>query len=383
MRIALIDSTPKPKVYPISLLKIGAWRKSEGDVCILFHDRLPAPNEFDEIWITTTFTFDIPHALELVVRAQKLAPIVRVGGISATLIPAHFERLGAFVHRGLLPEAECFAPDYSLLGYDPKYSVTHTSRGCIRKCKFCMVKTLEPKFENRSNWVLDLHPRARKILFYDNNWLAKDRESLFVDIESIKDLVNRKQITSIDFNQALDARLVDVEMADLIAGLPYKPLRFAFDGMHEDKHYQRAVRLMAERGQTYFVAYVLYNFKDTPQDFYYRLRVSAELSNELGILIASFPMRYQPILDMDNGRDFVGDHWTVRQKKNFMNILNKMGPNGIIATPPGAFIGPLNEFEFWFGKDENEFLQLLSYPKISELCHKKKGQLRLMRLKQK
>jgi len=36
-------------------------------------------------------------------------------------------------------------PDYSLC---PEWeeSIVHSSRGCIRKCEFCGVKTIEPKF---------------------------------------------------------------------------------------------------------------------------------------------------------------------------------------------------------------------------------------------
>ena len=41
MRIALIDTTKKQTVYPVALLKIGAWRKSLGDECVLFRNKLP------------------------------------------------------------------------------------------------------------------------------------------------------------------------------------------------------------------------------------------------------------------------------------------------------------------------------------------------------
>ena len=372
MRIALVDSTPRAKLYPLPLLKIGAWRKAEGDDCALFRDHLPPAGEFDEIWITTCFTFDIPHALGIVREAKNRAGKVRVGGVAASLLPEHFEREGVEVHRGLIPEAEQYPPDYGFLGHTPEYSISHTSRGCIRKCGFCMVHRLEPEFIHLEHWERDLHLATRKVLFYDNNWLAKDRADLEQDVAKLRGLVSAGRLTEIDFNQGLDARLMTEELADLLAGLPIRPVRFAFDGMQEDGHYQRAVEMMAARGFRDFMTYVLYNFKDTPQDFYYRLKKSVRLSEELGINVNSFPMRYQPILDVDGGRDYVGDHWTEGKKYAFMSILSRQSMDGQVSLTPW-------EFEYWFGQSTDEFDRLLSYPQLRELMKRKKGALRLRR----
>jgi len=92
MNIALVDTVAKPKFYPIALLKIGAWRKSLGDSCRIFNNTLPPKNTVDEIWLTTTFTFDLPHVLGMVRDAKRRAKRVFVGGISATLMPDKFER---------------------------------------------------------------------------------------------------------------------------------------------------------------------------------------------------------------------------------------------------------------------------------------------------
>jgi len=364
---------PHGKIYPLALLKIGAWRKSLGDTCELFDDRLPKAGEFDEIWITTVFTFDIPHAIGMVREAKNRAGRVLVGGVSATLLPEKFEAEGVEVHRGLIPDAEVFSPDYSLLGFTPEYSISHTSRGCVRRCGFCMVHKLEPEFYNRRDWVNDIHSQTKKVLFFDNNWLAKDIEDVKQDTEIMRMLVDTGRITGIDFNQGIDARLMTEELADLMQGLPINPVRFAFDGMQEDGHYQNAVRMMAKRGFNNFMAYVLYNFMDTPEDFYYRLRESVVLASELGVSVGSFPMRYQPILDIDKGRDFIGKHWTDAKKKGFMTILQRQSIGG------GVTFNKASDFEYWFGKDASEFNRLLSYPKLRQLIERKKGALRIER----
>jgi hypothetical protein len=374
MKIALIDATPKSELYPLPLLKLGAWVKDRGDQCQLFlNGKLPAAKKFDEIWITTRFTFDMPFALGVVREAKKRARRVWVGGISASLLPEYYQSLGVDVHIGLLPEAEHYAPDYSILGHNPEYSITHTSRGCIRKCGFCMVSKLEKKFEDRAGWELDLSPHTKKVLFYDNNWIAKPFDELSRDVGIIRRLIKEKSINDIDFNQGLDARLVTDKIADLLQGLPIRPVRFAFDGMHEDKHIQNAIGKMAERGFKSFRNYVLYNFMDHPSDFYYRLREHVRLAHDLNIDVEAFPMRYQPILDINNQRDFIGKHWTKKERQAFMLILAKHSIYGQISTRD------MDEFEFWFGKDENEFIALLNYPRIGELAKRKQGALRMKR----
>jgi hypothetical protein len=373
LRIALIDSNRKGKIYPLALLKIGAWQKSLNNYCELFDNKLPDAGLFDEIWITTVFTFDIPYVIGMVREAKKRCKDIKVGGVSASLLPEHFEKEGINVYKGLIPEAEEFSPDYSLLGFAPEYSISHTSRGCIRKCKFCMVPKLEPVFGGRTTWINDVHPMTKRVLFFDNNWLASDTEKLTSDVSILKELVSQNKITSVDFNQGLDARLVDESMVDLLKGVPIDPVRFAFDGMHEDKYYQNAIRLMYSRGFKNFRSYVLYNFMDKPSDFYYRLRVSVELGQELGTNVESFPMRYQPILDINKQRDYVGKHWTLKKRNGFQAILANFSMFGQITSHGDLDRTGIEEFEFWFGKDANEFERLLTYPKLRQLLKSKKG----------
>lgn len=368
-------------MYPLSLLKIGAWRKDLGDECELFSNRLPEPGAFDEIWITTLFTYDIAHAMGLVSAAVDRADRVRVGGVAASLLPHHFERYDCDVHTGLIHEAEGYHPDYSLLPAPPKYSITHTSRGCPRKCGFCMVHYLEPEFEDRPEWPGDIVRGTDKVYFYDNNWLAKPIELLERDAETIRRLLDFRRIEKIDFNQGLDARFLTEEKADLLEGLPIMPVRFAFDHMGEDEHYQNAIRMMVDRGFGIFITYALYNYKDTPQEFYYRLRESVRLVMELdALMIDSYPMRYHPILEPDPKHEHVGPHWTLTKLRGFTAILAAhSGVTGVLSTHSHHKFSPIDEFEYWFGKTADEFDRLIGYPDIRKLTAARKGKLRLMR----
>jgi hypothetical protein len=381
VRIALIDSNrvrPADRgqhFYPIALLKIGAWLKSQGHQVKLFDNRIPKSG-FSEVWVTTLFTYDIPYSAGLVREAATRFKKVRVGGVAASLLPRYFEPY-AEVHVGLMPEVEQFSPDYSLLPEPPEYSVTHITRGCIRKCAFCMVPKLEPVFRRRKRWQDDLAPGARKIYFYDNNWLAQSIKNIRQDVADILEVMDTRGIQSVDFNQALDARILTEEKAEELCKLTFDPgLRFAFDSMEEDGYWQEAVRMCAARGQKHFTTYVLYNFTDKPRDLYYRLKEHVRIAEELGLQMAAFPMRYHPILEIDSGRNFVGKYWTRRQRDNLGALVGRVF-QGNVSCKGDAVFPPVKQFENWFGATAEEFIRLLDYPNFRKLIRRKTAKHRL------
>jgi hypothetical protein len=379
MRIALVDSRATRTLYPLGLLKLGAWRKRLGDKCKLFAREIPRRGLYDEIWISTLFTYEIPEAVRLVQDAKKTGARVLVGGIAASLMPEPFERAGAKVRAGLVPEAEREVPDFSLLPDPPEFAITYTSRGCVRKCGFCMVKNLEPEYKNRPEWPQDVPAGAKKIIFNDNNWLAKPIEAIRADVVEIKKLLARG-VRKIEFNQALDCRLLTEELADLIAGLPHDPLRFAFDGLQEDGHIQRAVERIVKRKKQTIVIYVLYNFKDSPEDFYYRTREIMKLEGKFKCHIVAFPMRYQPILSADPNREFTGEKWTPREKLGAMLIVSAhSGGRGTLSFTGGNTGSALDEFEYWMGKSPAEYRRLINFPKLKRLVEMRRAKLRIDR----
>ena len=377
MRIALINSSKKSPVYPIALLKIGAWLKSQGHKCKLFN-RLPTDNiKYDEIWISTLFTFEIPYVRGMIREAKKRYKVIKVGGIAASLLPEKFEEENVEVTIGRIKGVEEFAPDYSLLNEKPKYSIAYLSRGCVRKCKFCMVPKLEPKFENNRNWEKDLYPGAKEILFYDNNWLAKPLKEFKKDTEDLKRVVKEKNINKIDFNQALDCRLMTEKKADLIQDLPIHPFRFAFDGMHQDGHWQKATKMMIDRGCKKFVNLVLYNFKDTPEDFYYRLRQHAEFTYKYKVECSAFPMKYKPVLNIRKQKRYVGINWTKKELSGFNAMIGSHSGNGVMGIRNRMIFdyNAVKEFEYFYAKDEKDFKRLLNYENIYDLCRRRSMQM--------
>jgi hypothetical protein len=311
----------------------------------------------------------------MIKQAKHRCDKIRVGGISATLLPEIFEREGVEVHKGLWDEVENHPPDYTLLPKKPDYSIAYLSRGCVRKCGFCMVSTLEPKFGKTTGWQRNILPGAEHILFYDNNFSAIPVKHMEQDVKDILEVIDQHGIKTIDFNQGLDCRVMTERKADLLAQLPIDPVRFAFDGMQEDGHWQKAIEMMVKRGKRNFVTMMLYNFDDTPGEFHYRVEESAKLAMRLGVHCKMFPMRYQPIMEVGN-RSYVGKHWSLKEMKGVTDMLSGHSANGIINCSGSKQKTAIDEMNLFFGKDQEEFVRLLNYPKLRQLMKIRKAERR-------
>lgn len=158
----------------------------------------------------------------------------------------------------------------------------------------------------------------------------------------------------VDFNQGTDARYVTDELMKLMSEIPIKPLRIAFDYWGMKDKYEKAVRLAGKYCIGELSNYILYNFKDTPEELYKRLEINVNLSEELGMPIYSFPMKYIPLFGEEaKTRDFIGNKWNKKFIRAVQSILNVT--KGIVA--PGR-----NFFDRAFGKNLTEFEELLYMP---------------------
>lgn len=159
----------------------------------------------------------------------------------------------------------------------------------------------------------------------------------------------------VDFNQGLDARLVDEHKMARLAELNIRPMRIAFDHIEQRDIYERAIRLAAKYGIRDLSNYLLYNFLDTPADFYNRLKINIDLCEDLDVAIYSFPMKYCPIdaPQYFSNRDYIGRHWN----KKFIRAIQ-----AIINSTKGKVGRGREFFEKAFGKNLDEFRELLYMP---------------------
>ena len=174
----------------------------------------------------------------------------------------------------------------------------------------------------------------------------------------------KSRIRYIDFNQGLDARLVDDPKMKKLAQVNIRPLRIAFDHYEQRKKYCDAIECAAKYGIHYLSNYLLYNFEDRPEELYYRMRINVDLCEKLGVSIYSFPMKYHPISDPQyyDNRDFIGVHWNKKFIRAIQSVLNstkgKVGPG-------------VDFFEEAFGKDIQEYKKILWMPETFIIFRRK------------
>lgn len=163
----------------------------------------------------------------------------------------------------------------------------------------------------------------------------------------------------VDFNQGTDCRYVTEEIMQKMSEIPIRPLRIAFDYIGLKKQYVAAVRLAAKYGIKELSNYILYNFQDKPEDLYERLRINIDLCRDLDIAIFSFPMKYIPLFGEEaKHREFTGKHWNKKFIRAIQSVLNVT--KGIVA--PAHKNETSSFFEEAFGKDLNEFYEILYMP---------------------
>ncbi len=422
---------------------------------------------WDRIFITTLFTFHWKITIETIEFAKALIKDTKdlmVGGVLATILYKEVEEAtGIKPWKGLLNIPEILDKgnydiiddlplDYSILEeIEYKYPENNAyygymTRGCIRKCPFCAVPTLEPKFnrfipiKDKIELTKKMHGDQRNLLLLDNNVLASrdfqkiineikesgfykgatfiepnyldisvsnlrtgfndyayirkvfylfqellkkskgetqtlvynilkqnkllkldtcKKENIYQAYDLLKELYENQRNKSpkqryVDFNQGVDARLFTEEKVQILSEIPIRPLRIAFDDLEFKDQYVAAIKLGAKYGLKDFSNYLLYNFKDKPEELYQRFRINIDLCDALNISIYSFPMKYHPLIgDYSENRDYIGENWNRKFIRAVQAILN--------ATK-GKIGKGTSFFEKAFGKNIEEYIELLHMP---------------------
>ena len=328
MKILLVEPQKSKKYHtsypPLGLLKLSAYHKKKGDAVRFvqgFSDDNFIPHT---IYITSLFTyaFEPVHDVIRFYEQKFTNSRIVVGGIYATLCPGHLiETFGnrIEIHQGLMEKLENILPDYSLIPHW-NASILFSSRGCIRRCRFCSVPQIEPHFEAKSTIKNLIYPGHKKVILWDNNILASPYwRRIFDELEELN--------LEVDFNQGLDARLIDEDVALRLIKLRVPILRLAYDSNSVKKPLERTINLLKSvgiRGRRILV-YCLYNHLDNPDDF---LRRTKDLI-DWGVV--TYPMRYEPLKPGPKNA-YISPNWTADQLEMVADARRVIGYGG--AFPP-------------------------------------------------
>ncbi len=328
----LLVEPPKSRKYhtqypPLGLLKLAAYHKKRGDKVRFVKGFDSDSFSPDKIYITSLFTYAWEPVHEMIryyIQKHKKAEVT-VGGIYATLCAEHLKETfknRIKIYKGLYYKAEDILPDYSLVP-DWNASIVFSSRGCIRDCQFCSVKDLEPKVRYKKSIRHLIYPGHKKVIFWDNNILASPYlEDIFQELEELK--------LEVDFNQGLDARLINTNVALRLKKLNVSLIRLAYDTQGIREPLRHAIELLKEVGFNgrRIIVYCLYNNpfeKDTPETFLKRLQ------DLISWGVVSYPMRYEP-LEPKEKNTYVSPYWTEEQLEMIAKARRVLGYGG--AFPP-------------------------------------------------
>lgn len=211
MKIALHDH--EDKKYPnLALMKLSSYHKILGDNTEWFD----GSKKYDRVYSSKVFTWTK--------RDPALPSNTICGGTGFGLTTT-------------LPEVvEHCCPDYSLYGITDK-SYGFLTRGCLRKCKDCFVPEKEGPIRPHAD-ILEFFVQGTTAILMDNNILAHQH-----GIRQIEKMI--KLSIKVDFNQGLDARLIDNPMAKLLSRLKWSPsIRLACDSTEIIPAIEKAVELL-------------------------------------------------------------------------------------------------------------------------------------------
>ncbi|MCK4760499.1 MAG: hypothetical protein KAT69_10650 [Candidatus Aminicenantes bacterium] len=264
MKVGLIDIDSK--IPNLVLMKLSAYYKK----IFKYEVELTGPlfiENYDMIFASKVFTYSY---------MPILPEWINLGGS------------GVDLKSKLKDQIEHMMPDYSLY---PKidYSLGFTTRGCHRKCPFCIV----PEKEGNVRFNADIHefwnPDFKKIVLLDNNIFALNGQ-----FERIAEQLLRENLR-IDFNQGLDIRLLDDNKAEILKKLKaMKQWRFAFDSIKQEKSFRRGAEILINNNisKSLICIYVLAGFDE---DFETTLKRVKIIYEEYGF--DPFVMIYQDFSD--------------------------------------------------------------------------------------
>ena len=269
MKVLLIsaDSQKDAKLPNLALMKLSAHHKNKGDL-VGFHVSNP-----DKVYVSVVFDKNKNHAQGI--KTWYPNADVEIGGPGLG-IPTY-----------LPDEIEHIMPDYSLYP-DLDYSMGFTTRGCFRRCDFCIVTKVEGEFREHAPIEEFHNPEFNKVVLMDNNFLKSKNRSKTIEYIRDNDL-------KVCISQGMDLRIITEEMAEELASInsynmyfKQRSYIFAWDNFKEYKPIMSGLNEIIKAGipPKQIMVYVLVGFDTEYWQDAYRLQTLADLG------VQPYVMRY-------------------------------------------------------------------------------------------
>ena len=149
----------------------------------------------------------------------------------------------------------------------------------------------------------------------------------------------------------------------LLSQIAIRPLRIAFDSIKFKNLYMTKILLAKKYGIRYLSNFILFNYNDSPKDFYERIRINVELNSKYNIDIYSFPMKFVPLNAKDRKQNGQKTGWTPKELRGLQLILH--ATHGVVG-PKMKF------FDTAFGRNPSEFIEIVNTRPESKILYRSK-----------
>lgn len=238
MRVGLIDI--EPKIFNTANMQIARYHKDRGDAVDWW--MLLTHRQFDVVYCSSLFDYT---------DKSEVPSDVICGGT------------GFNVHSRLSRVMEACDLDYSIY---PKCRTSYLwfSRGCNRKCPWCVVPEKEGKIHTVE--LKKLNPNGKYIVVCDNNFFANPSWP-----HAVKFLLEEPN-EPVDM-QGIDIRTMNDRRARALASLRhYKQIKFAWDEPGDEEKVLAGIKRLIKHVKPYkLMCYVLIGFNSTEEQDLHRV----------------------------------------------------------------------------------------------------------------
>lgn len=385
MKYLLIEPAINSKAYNIALMKYARWCEINGHEYQYIRGIVKSDIIPNKILMSCVFTYYSKRVETTINYYLKKFPQskIKVGGVFPTLDSEWFNnRWNTLfekrieIHKGIDPTIENLIPKWNVKVKDEDLFkskdaieraksrqdsiVMYSSRGCVNKCGYCCVPKLEgkmrsfPSIKEYIDTAKEELPNAKSIVLYDNNFTEHE---YFFDI--CDELIESGLPVDIH-GLHVDAFTEDKaeKFSEMTFGAQGKEdstpyLRFSFDKIKYRDNIHKALKLVDKYDiKATFFCYVLFNWIDTPMDFWKRIVYTQEMVDDVGRSIYLFPQRYEPFAALEKNK-YIGKHWTEKRAKGLKRMVTFLHGFLPISTSHNIYN--------WIGRCYDEFIERVEY----------------------
>ena len=375
----------------MALMKFARWCEYMGHEYQYVRGMVEPDIDPTIIVTSCIFSYNAERYTKLFNFYKKLFPSIKIwaGGGFPTVYPEWFIEQGVEPHIGMYSTIEDLIPKYNVeIKCDPKVKIyprnkiiLYSSKGCNNKCGYCIVPKLEGGMKSYTSIAEVLEtaktelPDATSLVLYDNNITE---HACFDDImDELKEFDLAIDVFGLhvdSFTKVHAKRFAELKWgAQGDAGTPY--IRFSYDKMKYSVNIERALRLVIKYDiKVQFFAYMLYNFMDSPDDFWERLitaqQIRDRVERDTGVnkALYLFPQKYVPLRALTRNEHVATKYgWTEAKLHGLARLYTYI--HGFLSVTKSQ-----NLFN-WIGHTKEEFFANIEYMHTHKSIEKKSGKL--------